>query len=81
MSKGSKIVSVRIPKKLLAMVTEELRYRKVKGYTRRGEISEYIRSAIGEKINHARRSRRASKPIVVEPIVFEDFDDLTGEAC
>lgn len=57
MSKGSKIVPVRLPADLLELVEIELLTRRPSPMGHRLTLSEWIRSAIKEKLKHAKRSR------------------------
>lgn len=58
MSKGSKIVPVRLPAQLLELVEIELLTRSTGPKGRHLTISKWVRSAITEKLKHAERSRR-----------------------
>lgn len=58
MSKGSKIVPVRLPAALLELVEIELLTRSTGPKGRPLTLSEWVRSAITEKLKHAKRSRK-----------------------
>lgn len=72
MSKGSKIVPIRIPDELMKSIGEELKSRKDAGALRPISFSAWVRQAIKEKIAHAKRSRgKGRKP----QMVAVDFDE------
>jgi len=71
MSKGSRIVPVRIPKELWDAINAELLSRKDAGKLKPISFSQWARQAFREKIRHAQRSRKPRKPVMVAV----DFDE------
>lgn len=75
MSKGSKVVPVRIPNDLMEEIRRALNERKDARTMKPINFSTWVRQAIREKIAHARRSRARRAPKTVEPVTYEDFDE------
>lgn len=84
MSKGNKAVKVRLTQeKLAAIEAEIMRKRKHFATPEDYSVSDFIREAIAEKLDHVERCKRASKKrrlSVHDPMLVEHFEDA-GQAA
>lgn len=84
MSQGNKAVKVRLDPASLEKIGQEIA-RKLRHYATPNDysVSDFIREAIAEKLDHVERCKRASKKrrlSVHDPMLVEHFEDA-GQAA